>query len=458
MSVPLTSTRRIALAAAVAGLAVALVFIYGIRETGSVLQGIKKSGYLTVLTRNNGHCYYNYQDKPMGFEYDLAREFAEYLGVELRVRTPEWRQIFRELLKGEGDLIAANLTITPKRKEIVDFSDGYLSVQQHVIVHKDQAGLEKLEDLDGKTVTVRRATPYEERLRQLRSNGMDIKIRLFDEIPTEEFIRMVAGKEILITVANSHVAMLNRRYYPETRMAFPIEEPQTIGWAVKKGQNSLRKAINSFFNHSMRTGKFAKIHDQYYGNVEIFDYVDLKKYHQRIKERLPNYQGIIRKAAERYGFDWRLIAAMIYQESHFDPDARSHTGVEGIMQLTQVTAEELGVSNRLNVEEAIHGGVRYLKQLYDRFDEAREPDRTLIAMASYNVGFGHVRDAQKLAVDFGMNPNSWSALEQILPMLRYPAYYQRTEHGYCRGTEPVRYVKRIRTYYDILKRNAVKAI
>jgi membrane-bound lytic murein transglycosylase F len=286
---------------------------------------------------------------------------------------------------------------------------------------------------------------------------MDIKVRLHDEVPTEEFIRMVAEKEILVTVADSNIALLNRRYYPEVKVGFPLEEPQVLGWAVRKGNTGLKEAIDAFFETIIEDGTYAKIHDKYYGNVEIYDYVDLRKYHQRIKTRLPKYRGPIQKESSKHGFDWRLIAAMVYQESHFDPDAISHTGVRGIMQLTEVTAEEMGVEDRREPSEAIRGGVRYLKKLHKRFDGAQEPDRTLIALASYNVGYGHVRDAQKLAAEMGMNPGSWSALQQVLPLLRYPKYYRRTEHGYCRGTEPVRYVKRIRTYYDILKREAISS-
>jgi membrane-bound lytic murein transglycosylase F len=441
----------------VVGMAIAAgIALLEFRETETTLERIKTRGEITVLTRNNGHCYYNYQDKPMGFEYDLAKAFADFLGVELKVRTPEWQDLFEDLRKGKGDFIAASLTVTESRKKLADFSNGYMAVQQRVIVHQSNYNLDEMEDLNGKTIYVRRATSYEERLRELKSRGMDIQIRLYDEVPTEEFIRMVAEKEILLTIADSNIALLNRRYYPGVKVAFPVEEPQTLGWAVRKGDRELREAINAFFDLIMENGTYAKIHDQYYGNVEIFDYVDLRKYHKRLKTRLPRYRDMIKEASKKHGFDWRLITAMVYQESHFDPDARSHTGVEGIMQLTQVTAEEMGVEDRLDVSQAIHGGVRYLKKLYKQFEEAREPDRTLIALAGYNVGAGHVRDAQKLAAEMGMNPNSWSALEQVLPLLRYPKYYRKTKHGYCRGTEPVRYVKRIRTYYDILKRSAIE--
>ena len=146
---------------------------------------------------------------------------------------------------------------------------------------------------------------------------------------------------------------------------------------------------------------------------------------------------------------------MIYQESHFDPDAESFTGVKGIMQLTSLTAEELGIDNRIDPEQSIMGGVRYLRKLYDYFKDAKNPDRIYIALASYNVGKGHILDAQRIAKEKGFDPNSWSALRETLPLLRYKSYYRKSKYGYCRGTEPVRYVDRILLYYDILKREAI---
>jgi len=223
----------------------------------------------------------------------------------------------------------------------------------------------------------------------------------------------------------------------------------------KKGRSRTTRAINEFFKKIKEDGTFAKIYEKYYANVEIFDYVDLKKYHRRLKTRLPKYEEIIKKASKIYGFDWRLITAMVYQESHFNPRARSFTGVRVMMQLTLETAKEIGIKNRLDPEQSIKGGVKYLKELYERYDGAKDPNRVLITLASYNVGHAHILDAQKIAKERNLDPNSWSSLEVILPLLRYPKYYKNTKNGYCRGTEAVRYVNRIFTYYDILKREAI---
>ena len=418
------------------------------------LDRIERSGEITLLTRNNAHCYYTYRDNPMGFEYDLAKAFTKYLGVRLKVVTTSWEGLLESLDSGEGDFVGASLSITPSRIQIVDFSDKYMDVQQQVILHKYDYEIKEIEDLAGKTVYVRRGTSYEDRLNELRDEGLDVNIKLVEDMPTEELIRMVSEKEIEVTVADSNIAMLNRRYYPDTKIGFPIEDIQTLGWAVRKGEKGLLKKINAFFKKIKKDGTFAKIYEKYYANVDIFDYMDLKKYHKRLDTRLPEYREIIRKAAMKHGFDWRLIAAVVYQESHFDPDARSYTGVEGIMQLTKDTAEELGVKDRLDPRQSITGGVRYLKKLYKKYEDAKDPDRLLITLASYNIGRGHVLDSQRIARRKGLDPNSWSSLEQTLPLLRYPAYYKKSRYGYCRGTEPVRYVNRILTYYDILKREA----
>jgi membrane-bound lytic murein transglycosylase F len=234
---------------------------------GEALHRIQQSETIKVLTRNNAHCYYTYREKPMGFEYDLAKAFADHLGVELEVITPTWEGLFKNLQEGHGDFIAASLTVTPPRKDVVDFSTVYLTVQQQVIVHKDNHSLGKPEDLAGKTVHVRRGTSYQERLRELQAQGLGVKIQLHDDTPTEELIARVARKEIGITVADSHIALLNRRYYPSVKIAFPIEEPQSLAWAVNKGERALLREINAFFGKIQKSGTFAKIYEKYFAHV-----------------------------------------------------------------------------------------------------------------------------------------------------------------------------------------------
>jgi membrane-bound lytic murein transglycosylase F len=440
-------------------LLLSLVSLFALSDSAGAkqnsLQKIRKANEITVITRSNAHCYYIYREQPMGFEYDLAKAFADHLGVKLKVKTFPWADMIKALNKGKGDFIAASKTITASRKELIHFSRGYLTVQQRVIVHENNHTIEDVADLSGKTIHVRRATSYEERLSELRQQGFDLTVRVHDDTPTEELIRQVADKEIEVTIADSNIAQLNLRYYPNVRIGVPIEKTQSLGWAVKKGDRSLLKAINGFFKKIKSDGTFDDIYRSYFGDEQVFDRFDLKKFHQRIKTRLPAYQPIIKEAATMHGFDWRLIAAVTYQESHFNPRAKSHRGVRGLMQLTQATAKEMGVTNRLDPYQSIMGGVRYLKRLYKRYDKAQDPDRMFIALAGYNVGPRHILTAQRIARKRGLNPNKWASVEQTLPLLCYEKYIQQSRHGYCRGTEPVRYVNRIRTYYDILRRQTL---
>jgi membrane-bound lytic murein transglycosylase F len=326
---------------------------------------------------------------------------------------------------------------------------------KQVIVHKSNNTVQELADLEGKTIHIRAGTSYAERIRELQKDGYALQTVLYTNIPTEELIRKVANQEIEVTVANSNIALLNQRYYPDMRIAFPIEEPQVAAWAVRAGETELLEQINAFFELIRENGVFSRIYERYYRDVSIFDYVDLKKFHKRLETHLPKYKDIIRKESKKYGFDWRMIVAVLYQESHFNSRARSYTGVRGLMQVTQVTAREMGIRNRLDPVQSIRAGVGYLAKLYARFADIKDAnERLLFALASYNIGYGHVRDAQKLCQRKGWNHRRWAAMEKALPLLRLKRYYKDTEYGYARGTEPVRYIKRILLYFDIIKRKS----
>jgi len=422
----------------------------------SILKQIRKKGELTVITRNNAHCYYSYRDQEMGFEYDLAKAFADHIGVALKIRIADkWEGMIPDLMNKSGDLIAASMTITPSRSQKVLFSDSYMNIQQHLIVHRDNYTIRSVADLPGQVVHTRKGTSYQERLESLTRQIPNLTIEYHEDVPTEEFIRQVAEKEIDITVADSNIALLNRRYYPQAILAGPLGEAQALGWAVHPQASQLLEKINQFFKHIKSNGQYQELHRQYYAEVENFDYFDLKVYHRRLATRLPKYQPILMAAAREYGFDWRLIAAQMYQESHFKQYARSHAGAYGLMQLTRRTARSFGVTQLYDPEQNIYAGIRHLCKLHDYFDIENESDRMDIAMAAYNIGQGHIRDAQKLAIKLRQDPNKWSTLKEVLPLLSYRRYYKDTIYGYCRGTEPVDYIKQIKIYYDILKRQAI---
>ena len=421
------------------------------------LHKILKSGQITVITKNNPHCYYLYRDEPMGFEYELAREFAAYLDVALNVKISEnWKRMSHEIRNGNAALIAAGITITPKRQKVMAFSDGYMDIRQHIISRRNRAKIKNVNDLSGKTVHVQIATAYQERLEELRHQGIDFNIELHMDTPTEELIQQVAQGEIELTVADSNIARLNQRHYPRAVMAGAISEFQQLGWAVHPEAHQLREKINSFFAAIKKNGRYEEIYNKYYGDVENFDYVDLRAFHRRIRSNLSRYSPFIKAAAKKHGFDWRLIAAQAYQESHLDPRAKSRAGARGLMQLLVSTARSLKVDDIYNPVDNINGGVQHLKNLYELFDSATGDDRLMIALAAYNVGQGHLQDARRLAIKKKFDPDLWESLSQTLPLLRYRKYYKNAKYGYCLGTEPVIYVKQIMIYYDILKRKGIE--
>jgi len=422
-----------------------------------VLDNILEKNEISIITRNNAHCYYIYRDQEMGFEYDLAKAFADYLGIKLKIIIIEkWEEMIPNLMNGEGQVIAASLTITQKRKNIIMFSKEYMTKQQQIIVNKENYSIRKLQDLSGKTIHVRKGTSYEERLKELQKKGMNIKIEAVSHIPTAELIQKVSKGEIEVTIADSNVAMLNRRYFPNAVAYGSISKKHHVGWAVHPRAKKLLEKINEFFIKIQEDGTFDQIYQKYYSDIDLFDYIDLRTYHRRLQSRLPEYLPLIRTAAEQYGFDWRIIAAQIYQESHFNNFATSPSGAYGLMQLTLKTAENYGVEDLYDPKQNIHAGVRHLKELYDLFSSAEGADRLFIALGAYNTGQGHIRDAQRLAKKLNLDPNKWSSLSKTLPMLQKWEYYKDAKYGYCRGTEPVQYVRQIMIYYDILRHQDVE--
>lgn len=421
------------------------------------LDDIMAAGEITVITRNNYHCYYIYRDQAMGFEYDLAKAFADYIGVRLKITIAEkWEGMIPSLIDGSGALIAASYTITPARQKQVAFSDGYMDIRQHIIVNRKNRRIRSAKDLDGKTVHVRKGTSYQERLESLKAGGIRLAMRLHEDIPTEELIQQVAEENIEVTIADSNIAFRNRRYFPQVIVAEPIGPIEQLGWAVNPKSAKLLETINEFFRFIKANGRLQKIYDRYYANIDFFDYVDLRKYHRRLKTRLPKYLPFIEVAARDAGFDWRLIAAQIYQESHFNPKARSHAGAYGLMQLTRTTARSLGVKNIFDAEQNIRAGIKHLSNLYKRYSGANGSDRMFITLAAYNIGQGHVMDARSLARKMKLDPDRWSSMVKTLPLLRYRKYYRNTVYGYCRGTEPIEYVEQIMIYYDILRRQGIE--
>jgi len=419
------------------------------------LEQIRESGTLVVLTRNAPTTLYTDRDEQQsGPEYDMVQSFADSLGVKVEYRIKaSIREIIDAVENAEGDMAAAGLTITEKRRQKFIFGPPYQDVTQQVVCRRDNVQPETIEELVGLKIEVIAGSSYVERLQVLREQHPGLAWKETDSEDTEQLLRAVWESEIDCTVADSNIVDINRRYFPELIAPLNLNEAESLGWMMSTERGDLKSAIESWFEGFENSGELAVLQERYYGFIELFDYVDTRRFIGRIKSRYPKYEKYFAEAAEKYELSPIMLAAQAYQESHWRANARSPTGVRGIMMLTLNTARAMGVKSRLDPRQSIFGGARYMNKLLNNqfAEEVAEPDRSWLALAAYNVGRGHLHDAQTLAREQGLNPYLWNDVKQVLPLLSDKRYYRKLKHGYARGNEPVRYVQRIRDYQQILE-------
>ncbi|MCL6417687.1 membrane-bound lytic murein transglycosylase MltF [Aestuariirhabdus sp. Z084] len=409
---------------------------------------------LRVVTRNAPTTYFEGAVGAEGFEYELVRDFADSLGLELElVVKHSIVDVLDALAKGEADIAAAGLTQTESRQDRFLQGPVYYSVEQQLVCRRGKEEPRQLADLVERDLVVIADSSYVERLQQIaRINLPELQWQTDPEVGTEVLLHRVARGEIDCTIADSNIVHLNQRYLPNLRVVDTLTEPQSLRWLLPKGATELKQSIAQWLVDYREQGRLREVESHYYAHIPNYDYVDLRAYHRRIEERLPRYQEMFEVVAERYGIPWQLLAAQAYQESHWNPKAKSPTGVRGMMMLTQNTAQSVGVTNRLDARQSIEGGARYLKKMMDRIPESVTDNRQRLqfAMAAYNVGMGHVHDARTLTRKLGKNPDNWLEVREVLPLLAQKKYYKELRYGYARGWEPVAYVDRVRHYYSIL--------
>lgn len=428
------------------------LMIGGCSRPANQLERVRARGELIVATRYGPTTYYEGPTGPVGLEHDLVERFARQLGVTVHFVIPEnFHSILPLVVRGDVDFAAAGLTITDKRKELVRFAPSYQEITPVLVYRRGTKRPRSLDDLDG-ILEVVQDSSHEEHLRRLKKAHPNLSWSSNPEADDEELLYLVWEKVIDYTIADSNVLAVNQRFYPELQAAFPISRPEPLAWAFRHSEDdSLFSAARDFFYRIRKDGTLEQLLERYYGHVQKFDYVGTRRYLRHIRTRLPKYIDYFKEAAELEGLDWRLLAAVGYQESHWNPKARSPTGVRGIMMLTLDTLHHLGLDNRLDPRESILGGARYLAMLKKKLPaRIPEPDRTWLALAAYNVGFGHLEDARRLTQKLGGNPDRWADVKKTLPLLSQRKWYRKLKHGYARGREPVRYVENIRSYYDIL--------
>ncbi len=422
---------------------------------GHVLDGIRARGIIVVLTRNAPTTFYfDQRGERAGYEYDLVEDFAATLGVETHyVVLDTVTDILEAMRAGEGDIAAAGLTRTEEREALYRFGPAYKDVRQQLVCNRRGDYPRRLADLPNFSLEVIANSSYEERLIELSHDYEELTWQASAALDTEGILARVAAGEVDCTVADSTIVAVNRRYEPDLIVPFDMSEPQQLAWVLPAGSVSLDRALQEWFADLSTTNFLSEIDERHYGHIEAFDYVDMARFKSRIQSRLPEFRQWFEIAGTAHDLPWTLLAALSYQESHWDAAARSSTGVRGLMMLTLAAADDMGVTNRLDAEQSIMGGATYLKRLYDRLpDEVSGDDRMLFALAAYNVGFGHVMDAMRLARQMERDDTSWLDLQEMLPLLSRRAHYRGLRYGYARGGQAVIYVQRVRDYWDILNR------
>ncbi|CAM3045635.1 membrane-bound lytic murein transglycosylase MltF [Pseudomonas fluorescens] len=420
----------------------------------STLERIKEDGVLRVITRNSPATYFQDRNGETGFEYELVKRFADDLGVKLEIETADnLDDLFGQLGKPKGPVLAAaGLVSSEQRAQQVRFSHPYLEVTPQIIYRNGQSRPTTPADLVGKKIMVLKGSTHAEQLAELKKQNPAIEYEESDAVEVVDLLRMVDEGQIDLTLVDSNEVAMNQVYFPNVRVAFDLGNASNQSWAVAAGDdNSLLNEINSYLDKVEKNGTLQRLKDRYYGHVDVLGYVGAYTFAQHLQQRLPKYEKHFKAYAKEEKVDWRLLAAIGYQESLWQPAVTSKTGVRGLMMLTQNTAQAMGVSNRLDAKQSIMGGAKYLAKIKDELDDSiAEPDRTWFALAAYNVGTGHLEDARTLAKREGLNPNKWLDVKKMLPRLAQKQWYSKTRYGYARGGEPVHFVANIRRYYDIL--------
>lgn len=420
------------------------------------LERVLMEGELHVISRNGPTTYYEGPNGYTGFEYTLIKGFAEELGVKLVITDEEdLGKMLHRVSQGKHHLAAAAITATPARSKKVAFTQSFTEVRQQLIYHSRKPSPTSVLDLMGKDLVVVANSSHVERLWELKETYPELSWRELPGVEAIDLLEMVHRGEADAAIIDSNAYALNRYAYPRAKVAFDISEPQQLAWAFPRSKDmSLYEAAEAYLRRIRDDGTLQTIALNFFQPMPIEEVTagDALMFTYRLENRFPLWEQDLRAAAEKFELDWKLLAAISYQESHWDPQAVSYTGVRGLMMLTLAAASEVGVSDRVDPKQSIYGGAQYFRNLLERIPArvTNPDDRLYMALAAYNVGLGHLEDARVLTQKNGDDPNKWADVRKYLPLLSKRQYYTQTKHGYARGWEPVAYVKKVRNYRKIL--------
>jgi membrane-bound lytic murein transglycosylase F len=421
--------------------------------TPTHLERVKQKGELVVATRLSPAIYQPSPNGLSGIEYDLAQLFSRRLGVPVRfLPCDSIAEVYRAVEEGRADLAAAGLAITEERKQQVRFAPAYRSVTEQVVYREDGPKPRHLADLAEGIFEVSDGGSHLSTLERLREDHPELQWRISDGQSTTQLMYLVHSGLIDYTAATSDQAQLMQRYLPRLRVAFDLGTRRSLAWAFgKSADDSLYTEAVAFFNAIQRDKTVDQLNERYFGKARLLRQGDDQTFRQHVRERLPQYRRWFDQAAARYGMDWRLLAAIAYQESRWDPQATSPTGVRGMMMLTEDTAKELNVKNRLSARDSIMGGAYYVAQgLADMPVHIAEPDRTWLALVAYNAGHSVLEKARQTARSKGANPDRWIGVKKVLNLTK--GYYRdiKAKNLPLPARQSVEFVEAVRRYYDLL--------
>jgi membrane-bound lytic murein transglycosylase F len=410
----------------------------------------KADGRLIVAIRETPAFFQSQGATAIGFEHDLVTAFADSMGLKVDfIKAADPYELNDLALAGRVHLAAS----MPLGNGPLHYSTPIRTVRQWIVGHNDGFGPEELTELAGKTVEVLAGSPLADSLRGLDEKSRPVVIEVSGVNEMDLLERVATHKTELAAVHDIHLD-LGVNFYPELSPLLQLPGKLDFGWAFgSDGAEDLRAKADSFIAGAHTDGTLARLHDRYFGHIKRINAKGIARFIDDAKTRLPQWRRYFQSAQDLTGIDWRLLAALAYQESHWDPLATSHTNVRGMMMLTEDTADYLRVKNRLDAQESIRAGARYLAELVEQLPAgAKHPDRLWLALSAYNLGMGHFRGARSIAKSMKRNPDVWYEMKQVLPQLARPEVYARLKSGAARGGEAVIMVENIRSYYDVLSR------
>ncbi len=435
------------------------------------LEEIKTRGKLIAITGYNAYNYFIFRGQPMGFEYDLVKNFADHLGVDLEIIVErDINKMFELLNSGEGDLIAFNLTVTKDRSKRIAYTNHLNTIRQVLVQRRPDNWRDKKShqierrlirnpiELEGKTVHVRSGSAFVQRLANL-SDEIGGEINIIEAGPeqtVEDLIELVAAGEIDYTISDDNIARLSQAYFSNVDVNTYISFPQRIAWGVRRTSVMFLEELDKWIDSVKKGSDFHYTYEKYYINRNAYRSRLESQYFSKTGGKISQYDDIMKEVSKEINWDWRLLASLIFQESQFKNDLQSWAGATGLMQMMPQTAAQFGVNNINDPIESLKGGAAYLGYL-DRFWQPMvtdEGERIKFVLASYNIGPGHILDARNLAEKHGSDPAVWAFnVETFLLKKSNAKYYNDpvVKLGYAKGIETVKYVREVLERYERYK-------